>query len=603
MNIFDELKKHGITAPPIAQPCQAATVTLQCNCPQKYCQEARTADDRTPLKVEIVLPVYAEWRCRHCLWSGHIGEKPEVSGTAPDVVPIAAPKAAKSLPPDALAFLAAKGMTEDDASKYKLAWDGKLKAIKIPYLEDGNVVNHALIRIADGASRLEFPNKAVFYGLERLGRNGDDVIIAQREIDTIILLERGFLNVIGVPNGGVIAVKGDDFNQEPDKFAYLSHAAQAAKAWGGIKFALDDTKEGLALRQELARRLGPGRCSTAKLTGATVSKTMTELGSDALCADINEAKALPIFGLFAVDDFEGELTAYYEYGMASGVTTGWPNVDKLYTVVPGQLTVLTGIPNSGKSEWLDALSINLALNFGWRFAAFSPENGKEAHTTKLIEKRVEMSADPKAYRRMSVDTFKSGAAWVNNYYTFIESTDAMPTLDWILERGKDAALRYGIKGLIIDPWNRIEKKLGERQSETDYVGESIPKILRFAANYGVHVWLVVHPKQQQKDPKTGKINAPSLYDMAGSAHFVNMCDNGIVIHRSESIDDTTEVFLRKVRFKHVGRRGETKLRYDTTTGRYSPLDEEMSAEQHQGAEKYRAASGGDLDAIKVYEVE
>ena len=57
----------------------------------------------------------------------------------------------------------------------------------------------------------------------------------------------------------------------------------------------------------------------------------------------------------------------------------------------------------------------------------------------------------------------------------------MPTLDWILDRAKDAALRYGIKGLIIDPWNRIEKKLGERQSETDYVAESIPKILRFAA--------------------------------------------------------------------------------------------------------------------------
>ena len=233
---------------------------------------------------------------------------------------------------------------------------------------------------------------------------------------------------------------------------------------------------------------------------------------------------------------------------------------------------------------------------------FSPENGKEAQTTKLVEKRVEMPADPRAYRRMSIDTFKSGAAWVNAHYTFIESTDTMPTLDWILDRAKDAALRFGIKGLIIDPWNRIEKKLNG-QSETDYVAESLPKILRFAANSGVHVWLVVHPKQQQKNMKTGKIDAPSLYDMAGSAHFVNMCDNGIVIHRSESIDDTTEVLVRKVRFKHVGRRGETKLKYDTSSGRYAALEEELSAQQLAASAKYKAASDGDDDAIKTYEVE
>ena len=87
--------------------------------------------------------------------------------------------------------------------------------------------------------------------------------------------------------------------------------------------------------------------------------------------------------------------------------------------------------------------------------------------------------------------------------------------------------------------------------------------------------------------------------MAGSAHFVNMCDNGIVIHRSESIDDTTEVLVRKVRFKHVGRRGETKLKYDRQTGRYEPLDEEIK----EAEEQYRAHSKGDIDAIKTYEVD
>lgn len=42
-------------------------------------------------------------------------------------------------------------------------------------------------------------------------------------------------------------------------------------------------------------------------------------------------------------------------------------------VVPGELTIITGVPNSGKSEWIDALMVNLADQFGWRFGLCSME--------------------------------------------------------------------------------------------------------------------------------------------------------------------------------------------------------------------------------------
>ena len=601
MSLLSELKSKGVDIKTnILSLPKDHTAVFKIDCPQTYCKSSRSTDDKTPLMVEVFTTDYAEWRCRHCLWSGKIGQKPAQEAAA-EVTPIAAPKAPESLPPEVLAFLAAKGMTEDDAVKHKLSWDGRRKCVKIPYLVENNIINNLLIRIEDGSTKLEKPDNATFFGLHLLKQSSEPVTIAQREIDAIILMVRGIPNVLAIPNGGNVIDKADDFNKEPDRFGYLSRASELAKGWGNIRFAFDDTREALALRQELARRLGPGRCMAAKMTSGTVWETMTKNGADTVCADINEAKPLPISGLYHVNDFERELVYYYEHGMKAGLPTGWHNVDKLYTVMPGQLTVITGIPNSGKSEWLDALAVNLALNYHWRFAAFSPENGKEAHVVKLAEKRVEMSADPKAARRMTYDTLMAAAEWVANHFVFIENKETLPTLEWILERAKDAVLRYAVKGLIIDPWNRIEKVLNGK-SETDYVAESIPKILRFAANYGVHVWLVVHPKQQMKD-KTGKIPAPSLYDMAGSAHFVNMCDNGVVIHRSDSIDDTTEVLVRKVRFKHVGRRGEAKLRYNRTTGRFEPLDEEMTPEQLEKAEKYRAAASGDMDAIQTYEVD
>jgi twinkle protein len=52
------------------------------------------------------------------------------------------------------------------------------------------------------------------------------------------------------------------------------------------------------------------------------------------------------------------------------------------------VTIVTGVPNSGKSEWLDALAVNLAESEGWRFAMCSMEKKPRDHARQLLEKRV-----------------------------------------------------------------------------------------------------------------------------------------------------------------------------------------------------------------------
>lgn len=55
-------------------------------------------------------------------------------------------------------------------------------------------------------------------------------------------------------------------------------------------------------------------------------------------------------------------------------------------VAPGELTLVTGVPNSGKSEWLDALAARLALAHGWRAAVCSLEKRPRDHARQLVEK-------------------------------------------------------------------------------------------------------------------------------------------------------------------------------------------------------------------------
>ena len=86
---------------------------------------------------------------------------------------------------------------------------------------------------------------------------------------------------------------------------------------------------------------------------------------------------------------------------------------------------------------------------------------------------------------------------------------------------------YGIRGLVIDPYNELDHQRPSNVSETEYVSQMLTKIKRFAQHYDVATWFVCHPKQMQN--WTG--GAPNLYDISGSAHFVNKADNGVVIHR------------------------------------------------------------------------
>jgi twinkle protein len=105
-------------------------------------------------------------------------------------------------------------------------------------------------------------------------------------------------------------------------------------------------------------------------------------------------------------------------------------------------------------------------------------------------------------------------------------------------------------------------------TETEYVSQLLGKVKRFAQHHGVHVWFVAHPAKLQRE-NGGTRPVPTLYDISGSANWVNKADLGIVIHRDPDKDPTrTDVLIRKVRFKSVGKIGGVLLRWDRATGRY-----------------------------------
>lgn len=267
---------------------------------------------------------------------------------------------------------------------------------------------------------------------------------------------------------------------------------------------------------------------------------------------------------------------YRTGGLPRGDPTGWPSVDELYSVLPAQWTVVTGIPQSGKSEWLDALLVNLAEKSGWQFVIYSPENFPvETHVVKLLEKRVRKPFNPGPNERMTAEEASREQSWIYDHFTFLDPEACDP--ESLLELARDMAWRdkdgntasWGTKlGIVLDPWNTLDHQR-RGLSETDYISVVLTRVTKLVRETKAHVWLVVHPAKIQKDRTTGKRPVPTPYDISGSAHWYNKADNVITVHRDQ-LDggQEVEIHVQKIRFKHVGHLGMATLRYDKVTGRY-----------------------------------
>jgi twinkle protein len=335
--------------------------------------------------------------------------------------------------------------------------------------------------------------------------------------------------------------------------------------------AVDGDPAGKLLEQELIRRLGPEKCAIA------VWPEGCKDANDALQKDLYEcvsaienAKPVPVSGLFTTNDVSDLLDSlYHDNGREGGLLTGWTNVDKLYTVRAGEVTVVTGIPSHGKSEFVDALMMNLALAHGWRFATFSPENHPiELHCSKLQQKYVGKPFSKSYSGHMTTAEFEDSKRFLEERFVFVAPDDNELTIDSIIEKAKICVKRYGTNGFSIDPWNEIDHTRPPGMTETDYVSIALAKIRRFARNYKCHVWLIAHPTKMPKE-LNGKYLCPTPYDIAGSANFRNKADNCLAVYRDLGDDSkAVEIHVQKIRFREIGKVGLANLYYQGGSGRY-----------------------------------
>lgn len=430
----------------------------------------------------------------------------------------------------------------------------EVNTVQFNYFRDYELVN---VKYRDGAKNFKMFKDAerIFYNLDNI-RTTKDVIIAEGEMDALSYFECGFWNATSVPNG---STKG---NVNLD---YLDNCYEYFENKDRIYLSLDNDEAGQNTQKELVRRLGAERCFLIRLNECKdANEFLQKYGKELLREAVLNAEPCPLEHVQTLVDVRESLHEFYLNGMKKGFQIGLRKFDETFSTYTSQYIVVTGMPSSGKSDFVDQMCVGYNMNYGWKTGYCSPENKPTVlHIDKIARKFY--GNKPADRQTLNSLAWKAVEDRVNENFFFID--DESYDLKKALDKGEELVKRKGIKCLVLDPYNKIPLREARNKNVNEYTTDYLIEIDNFCRKYDVLVILVAHPRKVEKEG--GKRMEPDFYDVKGGGEFYDMSYHGLLVHRNYT-NNTVKIKVLKCKFQHLGtNQAESFFTWSPTSGRYT----------------------------------
>jgi twinkle protein len=555
---FNQLNKLGIKI-------RRRSGQEKTTCPQ--CSDSRRNKKDPCLSVNITEGTY---NCHHCGWKGNVRVFERKESSKKYFRPDRSLLENIQLNEKIVAYSKSRGISRETLQKFHIhgkeewmpATQKKERCIVFPYIRDSQVVN---AKFRDGAKNFRLIKDAelIFFGMQTLHER-NCAIITEGEWDMLTAYECGFSQtyepvanddgevvehelgrwaVLSVPNG---ASKG---NQQLE---YLDNCSDYLATIDEFIIATDGDEAGRKLRDELVRRLGVEKCRVLNYPEdcKDLNEVLLKYGKEQVINLLLDSAPIPIDGVYYLEQIFPDMLESFKAGVQLAPTTRFDEMDDYFRWKKGDITLCTGYGNHGKSFFMLQLMLTKSIWDGWKWAIFSPENYPP---NDFYDDIVEMYVG-KWLKDMNVDEYTSACKFISDhiYYVYPENEH---DINSIHEKFRYLILKKGIDGVMIDPFNQLDKTQKAYERDDQYLSWVLKDIKRFALLNNIVYTIIAHPKNPTYN-QDRSLPVPDSYDLHGGSMWANKADQILSYYRPKFHEDKNnpdvEVYVQKLKRKRTG---------------------------------------------------
>lgn len=431
-------------------------------------------------------------------------------------------------------------------------------AVAIPYRAGGEVYGHKMRAIE--TKEFMFHPSGVVHRLFNVDVLADEtladqpIVITEGELDTLSVMQAGFIRVVSIPDGWTDGLEGGD----GAKIKPILDEEKRLRKSPCVIVAGDNDSTGQSFTRAINNVLTghPVRYCRWPEGCKDANDVLRKHGEDVLARCINDAVMM--------DPDGGTITGFSDLpplGESLILRSGLEWLDRGIACEVGTMSIGTGTPGSGKSTFATFLANRMVRNHKIRcgLAAFEThpfvtrDHLSRLNTGKPFDN---LTDDEKRMLHDGLD-----AHWRLVHRTFEGKTTH--NLGWLENMVRALAVRDQCKLILIDPWNELEHMPEPGESMTAYINFALQRIRQMAERFDCHICLIAHPKKMSTE---GQPKAPTGYDVADSAAFFNKPSLGFTVHQVEVPDEDPFVELRTWKVRNVQRygfnKGRIEMRFD-----------------------------------------
>jgi hypothetical protein len=252
------------------------------------------------------------------------------------------------------------------------------------------------------------------------------------------------------------------------------------------------------------------------------------------------------------------------------------DLDRLFKPLAGEVTLISGYANYGKSSFTKWYILMRALLYDEKFAFYDPETSKEDFVFRFAEMYLGCHLVGMGKNDLSLqDNFELAKDFVKSHFIHLDIKTAMPTPQNILNVFSRLKVIEKISGVIIDPFNQMDNDYAKTGGRSDkYLETTLSLFSKFAKDQKLYFFIVAHPAKPVKLSKDVlNYPCPDYYDIADGAMWANKMDNILMFHRpmrqQEPNNPICQLHTKKIRKQQiVGSLGEVEFIYNWKSKRY-----------------------------------